>query len=200
MIESINLDKVERHEPTETEKRLKEDPALLNEELRKLRPDIINYVKHKFCLTSPNPAEDAEDITQDTFLKATRSIANYTGSSSFRTWLHTIAKNAAIDKFRATNKKPFRDGNFTHIPINDALDEDPAAHSKPTIEEKLVTQSTVQKIASSLKGRSKEVFLLSANEGIGPREIAEQLQMKEDSVKMILSRLRQKFRKLFKRD
>ncbi len=48
--------------------------------------------------------EDAEDVAQDTFVKAARSLSRYRGDSSFRTWLYRIAVNAASD-YRRKNRR-----------------------------------------------------------------------------------------------
>ena len=46
--------------------------------------------------------EEAEEITQDVFLKAFRQLDRFAGRSSFRTWLYRIACNAAISQARRT--------------------------------------------------------------------------------------------------
>ncbi len=45
-------------------------------------------------------AEDAEELAQDTFVKAYRSLSSYKGTSKFSTWLYRIAYNAAISAMR----------------------------------------------------------------------------------------------------
>jgi RNA polymerase sigma-70 factor, ECF subfamily len=47
------------------------------------------------CLRMTGQPEAAEDLTQDTFVNAWRSLPGYEGRSSFSTWLHRIAVNAA---------------------------------------------------------------------------------------------------------
>jgi RNA polymerase sigma-70 factor (ECF subfamily) len=44
--------------------------------------------------------EDAEDVVQETFLKAYRSLPRFAGRSGFSTWLHAIAANCALDLLR----------------------------------------------------------------------------------------------------
>ena len=43
---------------------------------------------------------DAEEITQDTFIRAHRGLAKFRGDSSLATWLHRIAVNLALDRKR----------------------------------------------------------------------------------------------------
>lgn len=52
------------------------------------------------CLRMTGHPESAEDLTQDTFVSAWRSLAGYEGRSSFPTWLHRIAVNAVLAKRR----------------------------------------------------------------------------------------------------
>ncbi|MBM4219976.1 MAG: RNA polymerase sigma factor [Gammaproteobacteria bacterium] len=53
------------------------------------------------CLRMTGQPESAEDLTQDTFVNAWRSLPGYEGRSSFSTWLHRIAVNAVLAKRRS---------------------------------------------------------------------------------------------------
>ena len=52
--------------------------------------------------------EDAEELTQDIFLKAFSSLDRFGGRSSFSTWLYRIAYNTAVSHARRTRPKPLR--------------------------------------------------------------------------------------------
>src|SRR6478672_13510739 len=57
--------------------------------------------------------EDAEDVVQETFLKAYRNLSRFAGQSEFSTWLHSIAAHCALDLLRrraarATLESPAR--------------------------------------------------------------------------------------------
>ena len=56
---------------------------------------------HGLCLRMTGHAEMAEDLTQDTFVSAWRSLPGYEGRSRFATWLHRIAVNAVLAGRRA---------------------------------------------------------------------------------------------------
>src|SRR5687767_15488251 len=49
--------------------------------------------------------EDAEDVVQETFLRAYRQLSRFEARSNVRTWLHRIATNCAIDLLRARPKR-----------------------------------------------------------------------------------------------
>ena len=51
-------------------------------------------------------SRDAEDLAQETYLRALRSLPNFAGRSSARTWLLSIARRAAADHVRAAVRRP----------------------------------------------------------------------------------------------
>src|SRR5450432_3047945 len=53
-------------------------------------------------------AHDAEDIVQETFMRACKQLAKYDARAGFGTWLHRIAANCAIDLLRARNRRDSR--------------------------------------------------------------------------------------------
>ena len=53
------------------------------------------------CLRMTGHPQSAEDLTQDTFVNAWRSLPGYEGRSSFSTWLHRIAVNAVLARRRS---------------------------------------------------------------------------------------------------
>ncbi len=53
-----------------------------------------------------NDHDEAEDVAQETFIKAYRSLDSFRGASSFSTWLYRIATNLCIDRARAKKRRP----------------------------------------------------------------------------------------------
>ena len=53
-----------------------------------------------------NDSTEAEDVAQETFIKAYRSLASFRGESSFSTWLYRIATNLCIDRVRKIKRSP----------------------------------------------------------------------------------------------
>ena len=53
-----------------------------------------------------NDYDEAEDVAQETFIKAYRSLESFRGASSFSTWLYRIATNLCIDRARAKKRRP----------------------------------------------------------------------------------------------
>ncbi|MEU2024328.1 sigma-70 family RNA polymerase sigma factor [Streptomyces sp. NPDC016469] len=69
--------------------------------IRCLHRDVVRYVAH----LSADP-QSAEDLAQDTFLRALRTLHRFEGRSSARTWLLAIARRAVIDDFRRAAARP----------------------------------------------------------------------------------------------
>jgi RNA polymerase sigma-70 factor (ECF subfamily) len=70
-------------------------------------PLVVLYQRgiYRLCYRYLNNHEDANDLTQETFLKAWRAIGRFHGRSAFSTWLYRIAVNACLN-FRASKKPP----------------------------------------------------------------------------------------------
>ncbi|MFC9850401.1 sigma-70 family RNA polymerase sigma factor [Streptomyces prasinus] len=69
--------------------------------VRALHPDVRRYVT--FLGADP---QSADDLAQDTFLRALSSLHRFEGRSSARTWLLTIARRAVIDGIRHSSARP----------------------------------------------------------------------------------------------
>ncbi|WP_405898965.1 sigma-70 family RNA polymerase sigma factor [Streptomyces sp. NBC_00727] len=77
------------------------DRAAADAFIRCLHRDVVRYVAH----LSADP-QSAEDLAQDTFLRALRTLHRFEGRSSARTWLLTIARRAVVDDFRRAAARP----------------------------------------------------------------------------------------------
>lgn len=70
-----------------------------------------NWVKlysdqlYRFALARVNNNQFAEDLVQEAFISALKSLANFKGESSEKTWLYTILRNKIIDYYRSKEKK-----------------------------------------------------------------------------------------------
>ncbi len=71
------------------------DPGAFEKLVDAYKSKIYNYV-----LRMLGDPEVAEDVAQETFIKAYSSLASFRGASSFQTWLYRIASNLAIDTMR----------------------------------------------------------------------------------------------------
>ncbi|MFE1442377.1 sigma-70 family RNA polymerase sigma factor [Streptomyces sp. NPDC058739] len=77
------------------------DPVAVERFVRALHKDVRRYVT--FLGADP---QSADDLTQDTFLRALGSLPRFEGRSSARTWLLSIARRAVIDSIRYASTRP----------------------------------------------------------------------------------------------
>lgn len=119
-------------------------------------------------------AARADDLAQETFIKAYRSIASFAGSAKFSTWLYRIAYNVFLNDQRT---------RFPH----DDLDE--LQHPSPGNElESAATASDVEKLLSRLPLRQRAVFDLHYKKDMTHHEIAHALDLPLGTVKSDLAR------------
>ena len=132
--------------------------------------------------------EEAEEITNDAFLKVFMRIAtHYTVGLSFKGWLRRIVVNTAIDKFRSGKNAP------------DILSLDNASYAEHhdfTIEK--MSAEHLLSLIQLLPELYKKVFNLYVIDDYSHAEIAEMLQITEGASKSTLSRARQKMKELIK--
>jgi len=79
---------------------------------------IGNYLKpiYSFVYRYTGSASDAEDITQDVFVRVWRNLKKFDQQKKFKTWIFSIAKNAAIDWLRKKKTVSLSDEEMEKIP------------------------------------------------------------------------------------
>jgi RNA polymerase sigma-70 factor (ECF subfamily) len=138
---------------------------------------------------------DAEDLTQDVFIRAFRSISRLREPDRFRSWLFRIAVNRVNDYLR---KKRVRS-------IFKSSDENPEiepqatqSQEQPEALEQVLKEDfwrQVGRIAKKLSKMEREVFMLRFLDNLNIKEIAQILKKSESTVKTHLYRALTKFKK-----
>lgn len=116
-------------------------------------------------VSSLGERDSAEEIVQDTFVRAFASLESFRGDSSLRTWLFTIARRLVVDRRRALRRR--RDTGSL---------EDVDAATEYTALDGLIASEAKRKVwgaVGKLSPTQREVFLLRVNEGLSYKEIAE---------------------------
>jgi len=138
-----------------------------------------------------NPA-DAEDITQEVFLRVWKNIRRFDQKKNFRPWIFQIAKNASIDFLRKKKTIPF--SRFADEKGHNPLAENIAAAPLNLIE-KLSDKKTLLSAMQGLTEKEQKTVNLRHTDGLSFREIAEVFNESINTVKSryrrILLRLRQ---------
>ena len=150
------------------------------------------------ALRSSGSPEDAEDITQEVFLRAWRSIEEFRGDSGFSTWLFRITMNLCVDHARHKNAQP----QIQPLVVGEEESERPLPDTAPTPEEHLDNSELGRELAAALDEVSEDhrrIVLLRDVSGMSYTEIAEVLEISEGTVKSRLSRARIALRKVLLR-
>ncbi len=135
-------------------------------------------------------AGEAEDATQEVFMKVSRALPRFRGDSSLSTWIYRIATNVAYDRLRSPL---FRRSGETPIDTRAPV-KDPSSG----IEEQLVRREMndcVGQFVDRLPANYRSVVILSEQEGLTNQEIADALRLTVDTVKIRLHRARARLKK-----
>lgn len=157
------------------------------------QPKILRYMAR---LVNDN---EAEDLTQEVFVKVGQALAAFRGESSLSTWIYRIATNTALDRRRSPS---FRWGaNNLSDPVNQEdeteIDDLQAADKDLSTEQQFVRQEMNECIAGFIERLPESyqtVLVLSEIEGLKNHEIAEILGVTLGTVKIRLHRARLKLR------
>jgi RNA polymerase sigma-70 factor, ECF subfamily len=123
--------------------------------------------------------QDAEDLTQETFCRAWRSLPRYNPSLSFAPWLFSIARHAAASHFRSAK-------TFDELPPDDGVVEENPASLLATKDD----ADTLWRLARTLKPKYWEVLWFRYAEGFSVSETARAMRTNEIHVKVLLHRAR----------
>jgi len=141
---------------------------------------------------------DADDLVQDTFLRAIRGFHRFQEGTNFKAWILTLLRTAHIDRYRWQKRRPW-------ILCDDALASTPCAPPpEPRLERYVDSHEErhlqgffddrMQHALASLPDNFRSVLLLSNVAGLGCKEIAKALACASGTVKSRLSRAKDMMR------
>jgi RNA polymerase sigma-70 factor (ECF subfamily) len=160
---------------------------------------------YAICYRFTGSGSDAEDLTQDVFLKLYRNLASFdTQKGSFQTWITTLARNLLVDHFRRTRMDRASDSLDASL----SSDEDGAtlgdrlADPRPSQESHasgLELKARIQQALAQLSPELREAVVFRDLEDMDYKEIALVLRIPEGTVKSRISRGRGELARLLKR-
>ncbi len=136
----------------------------------------------RFLCQMTRQRQDAEDLTQQTFIKAFHNLGRYDARRPIINWLLTIARNCALNHFRSAKK-------WVEIPEETASD---ALSPSGMAEQNEQTASLWERARTFLSQGQFEVLWLRFAEGLSTRETAELMGLTQTHVKVLIFRARQK--------
>ncbi len=145
-------------------------------------------------------AEEAGDLTQETFLSALKSIRSFRGESELKTWLFRIALNHSRNRFRWWKRRKrsetvsldrtIGDGTLT---ISDTIADDAESPEETVL--RLERSKRLMAALNELPDIFREIIVLCDIEGCGYEEIARTLDINIGTVKSRVARGREQLRK-----
>jgi RNA polymerase sigma-70 factor, ECF subfamily len=143
--------------------------------------------------------QDAEDVTQQTFLSALENLDGFRGEARFSTWLLRIASHAALKIIR--KRQGLRTVSLEEATEPNEADKIPhpeyiADWKQTELVERREIQGLLDEALARLDEKHRMVFLLRDVEGLSVRETAEALELSEANTKVRLLRARLQLREL----
>lgn len=142
------------------------------------------------CYSLLGDYSQAEDATQEIFLKVVLSLAGFNKKSKFSTWLYSITYNFCIDELRRLKKNKMvfvEESDMQGEPTEDEEDN-------LTNEANLVAlQATLDVIDEA----DRAILIMKYQDKMMVKDIADILSLSESAVKMRLKRAKEKFKKIF---
>lgn len=160
--------------------------------------DLYSDYLFNYTITRVNDREIAQDLVQDTFFAGLKSMKNFKGEASERTWLISILKRKIIDHYRKINSKKGKaevrmNFNFDGEDEGDWLEQRVADPFDKTAEDKLENKElglALHDCISKLPAKQAEVFKMKTLLGYDTETICNELDITASNLWVIIHRAR----------
>jgi len=155
-------------------------------------------IVYNTCLGILQHREDAEDITQEVFIKIYHSVKNFRKEAKLNTWIYRIATSACLDLLRSRKRKKRFALVFNLFSEQDSpeiADHSPFSHPGVVLENKERAEVLFNAM-SSLPENQRIAFTLNKVEGLSYQEISEIMNISIPSVESLMHRAKSKLRNL----
>ena len=152
---------------------------------------IVNYAS-----ALVRDAGAAEDVAQETFVRAWRGLGGFRGESSFRTWLYRIASNVARTHVDRRGRQTFADRSLDDG--DEGLQADDVPSGAPDAETALVTREAIDRALAELPEELRTALVLRDVEGLDYKEIAGVTGAPMGTVESRIFRARRRLRTLLR--
>jgi RNA polymerase sigma-70 factor (ECF subfamily) len=167
------------------------DHHAFEELVRRYQRQVANLI----YVTMGN-ADEVDDIAQEVFIRAFRSLPNFKFDASFFSWIYRITMNLCIDEIR---KKKIRRVLSLDFLTEDALERSRQDKSEETPSDSVLADEKKRMVSSALQKLSpehREILVLREYEDYSYNEIAEKLNLSLEAVKSRIFRARTELREL----
>ena len=141
--------------------------------------------------------QDAEDLSQDVFIKAYRSLDRFRGDAKFSSWLYRITVNTCIDRSRKKSVRALHlEENMDDMHIGPQHTAGQALPDPEKEAEASIMRLHIEEALQKLTEKERSVFVLRHYRNLKLNEIAEILEVSVGTVKSTLFRAIQRLQKL----
>ena len=139
-----------------------------------------------FVVNMMKDQKQAEEITQDVFIKIIKNSARFSDQYKFSTWIFTIAKNTTLDRIKKKKESTFGldtlgSGNYVDQQVDDSINIEMDAIAK-------ADKEIVEKCLGKLKYEQKEALMMRVYSEDSYEEISKALDKSLSSVKSLINR------------
>ena len=169
-----------------------------NGEMGAFRELVERYKKKIYYLSLDLTGNhhDAEDLSQEVFIKAYRSLENFRGDAKFNSWLYRITVNTCISQRRKKSVSAMTlQEDFDSENTSQHLSQDISIHNPERSAEAGLMQQHIDFALQQLTPRERSIFVLRHYNDLPLKEIAQILKITEGTVKSMLFRGIQKLQK-----
>ena len=150
--------------------------------------DRYSQVVYNKCYGFSKSQQEAEDLTQDVFLKLFVKLRSFKGNSKFSTWLYAFTYNHCVNYVNRTTAKKIERKSVDADALEDRLYD-------PDKDDRDISMLRVEKLKDALELISpdeKMILLLKYQDSLSIKELTELLDIGESAVKMRLKRAKEK--------
>ncbi|MBU8769778.1 RNA polymerase sigma factor [Cytobacillus pseudoceanisediminis] len=149
---------------------------------------------YHICFSMTRDAYLAEDIVQETFIKAMKKAETIIDEEKAGAWLSVIARRTALDVIRRERRK-------AAVPMEQDMLECLGVATKQNVEQEVESGFAAEEITGAVKkltGSYRDILLLKIDRGLKEREIAAMLNLNPSTVKTRIFRARKQLKMMVK--
>jgi RNA polymerase sigma-70 factor (ECF subfamily) len=146
--------------------------------------------------------QEAEDLTQEVFVKVANNLENFEGRAALSTWIYRIATNTALDRLRSPGSRRVEIPIMEKARCSDSSDE-PAPPSEAGPLSRMISSEMnecIRQQVDKLPHKYRTVMILSSLDELKNREIADILEISLEAVKMRLHRGRAMLKEILEKE
>lgn len=173
----------------------KKDRAAFEQLVQKYKNSLLNV-----CYGYLKDEEDAEDLTQEVFLEVYKTISDFREESSLYTWLYRVAVSRSLDELKkrgALKRAAFFEKRVRSDAADLEISQTPSDFQTP--EENLhqkQQQKFIQDCLNELPETQRTAFVLSQQDGVSYKEIADIMDKSVSSIESLVHRSKHSLRKI----